>query len=308
MNSKIIYLGLDVDDTQYHGSAFKKETGELLSFKCRPTMKGLLGQLSKVRKHFPRHIIRVAYEASYIGFTLQRDLAKKDFYCDVVAPSSIPRQGGKAIKTDRIDAEQLAQFYVNDLLTLVSVPELEMERDHDLLRSRQSLMQQRERVRKHLQALLRRNGLHYKTETQNKSHWTKHHHCWLDRAIESQAGSLKVNLELVYRQLKGLDPLVTDYNRELEELAKNTRYEKPVKALSCYKGIKTIFALTMITEIGDIARFPHPRQLVSWIGMDIREYSSGGVRTTDLASPSKEIAICARPSLRPISVATAPHS
>jgi transposase len=32
----------------------------------------------------------------------------------------------------------------------------------------------------------------------------------------------------------------------------------------------------MITEIGDIQRFPHPRQLVSWVGMDIREYSSGG--------------------------------
>lgn len=32
----------------------------------------------------------------------------------------------------------------------------------------------------------------------------------------------------------------------------------------------------MITEIGDIQRFPHPRQLMSWIGMDVREYSSGG--------------------------------
>ena len=29
-------------------------------------------------------------------------------------------------------------------------------------------------------------------------------------------------------------------------------------------------------EIGDIKRFPHPRQLMSWVGMDIREYSSGG--------------------------------
>ena len=37
-----------------------------------------------------------------------------------------------------------------------------------------------------------------------------------------------------------------------------------------------MFALTLITEIGDIKRFPHPRKLVSWIGMDIREYSSGG--------------------------------
>jgi transposase len=32
----------------------------------------------------------------------------------------------------------------------------------------------------------------------------------------------------------------------------------------------------MITEIGDVTRFAHPRQLVSWIGMDIRDYASGG--------------------------------
>jgi len=48
------------------------------------------------------------------------------------------------------------------------------------------------------------------------------------------------------------------------------------ETVTCYKGIKHLFALTIITEIGNIKRFPHPRQLVSWIGMDIREYSSGG--------------------------------
>ena len=35
----------------------------------------------------------------------------------------------------------------------------------------------------------------------------------------------------------------------------------------------------MITEIGDVKRFAHPRQLVSWAGMDIREYASGGKST-----------------------------
>jgi hypothetical protein len=29
MKQKIVYIGLDVDDTQYHGSALNKETGEL---------------------------------------------------------------------------------------------------------------------------------------------------------------------------------------------------------------------------------------------------------------------------------------
>lgn len=92
MKQKIVYIGLDVDDTQYHGSALNKDTGELLSFRCGPTLKGLLGQLAKIRKHFPRHALKVAYGASYIGFTLQRDLAQKGICCDVVAPSSIPRK------------------------------------------------------------------------------------------------------------------------------------------------------------------------------------------------------------------------
>jgi len=194
----------------------------------------------------------------------------------VVAPTSIPSPRGKQIKTDRIDAGQLAQFYANGLLSIVNVPEQEQEHDRDLLRTRQHLLQQQTELRRHVQALLRRNGLHYKAQTQNKTNWSKHHTGWLERTIDGLSGTLKVNLELLLRQLKGLTTIVAEYDQQIEALAKTPRYQKPVQALSCYKGIKALFALTMITEIGDIKRFPHPRQLVSWVGMDIREYSSGG--------------------------------
>jgi transposase len=151
-----------------------------------------------------------------------------------------------------------------------------MEWDRGLLRSRQRLLHQREQVRRHLNGTLRRHGLHYKAETGHKSHWTKQHHDWLQRKIESQSGSLRINLELLYRQAQDIDRLLAEYNQQIEALAQSERYQKAVKALTCYKGIQTLWALTMITEIGDIRRFEHPRQLVSWIGMDIREYSSGG--------------------------------
>lgn len=108
--------------------------------------------------------------------------------------------------------------------------------------------------------MLRRAGLHYKAQTGNKAHWTKLHYCWLERTVAEQSGSLKVNLELLCRQLHSLNQILKDYQHEIEELAQTERYEKRVKALTCYKGIKTIFALTMVTEIGDIRRFPHPRQ------------------------------------------------
>lgn len=276
MSQNIVYIGIDVDDVRYHGCALNPSTGEVLDFDCRPTLKGLVGQLEKVQGHFATVQLKLCYEASYVGFSLQRDLADRDYDCEVVAPSSIPRRAGKSVKTDRIDAADLAEFYANGLLTVVAAPDAQVEQDRDLLRSRQQLVQQQGALRRHIQSLLRRNGLHYKAETRRKTLWQTHHYGWLDRTIEGCSGSLKVNLSLLVRQLKSLDGILAAYGEAVEALAAAPRYQEPVKALTCYKGIKHLFALTMITEIGDVKRFAHPRQLVSWIGMDIREYASGG--------------------------------
>ena len=101
--------------------------------------------------------------------------------------------------------------------------------------------------------------MHYKAETGNKTHWTQLHYGWLDRTIDSLSGSVKINLELLLRQLKGMNEILIEYAQQIEALAKTPHYEKPVQALTCYKGIKQLFALTMITEISDIKRFPHPQ-------------------------------------------------
>jgi hypothetical protein len=45
---------------------------------------------------------------------------------------------------------------------------VEQEKDQDLLRSRQKLLDQQTELRKHIQALLRRNGRHFKAETHFK--------------------------------------------------------------------------------------------------------------------------------------------
>lgn len=276
MSQNIVYVGIDVDDTRYHGCALNQRTGEVLDFKCRPTLKGLVRQLEKLREYFGAVQLKLCYEASYVGFSLQGDLNDQGYDCAVVAPSSIPRRAGKSVKTDRIDAAELAEFYASGLLTVVPAPDAQTEQDRDLLRSRRQLMQQQGALRRHIQSLLRRNGLDYRVQTQRKTHWQPHHYAWLDRTIEGCSGNLKVNLSLLTRQLKSLDDILAAYGEEVEALAVAARYREPVQALTCYKGIKHLFALTMITEIGDVKRFAHPRRLVSWVGMDIREYASGG--------------------------------
>jgi transposase len=34
--------------------------------------------------------------------------------------------------------------------------------------------------------------------------------------------------------------------------------------------------MTIISELGDNRRFAHPKQLTSYVGLDVAEYSSGG--------------------------------
>ncbi len=34
MNQNVVYVGIDVDDVSYHGSALDKHTGEVLDFHC----------------------------------------------------------------------------------------------------------------------------------------------------------------------------------------------------------------------------------------------------------------------------------
>ncbi|MCK6608999.1 MAG: IS110 family transposase [Flavobacterium sp.] len=276
MNKKVIYIGVDVDDNAFHTTALFPETGEVLEYKCKPTFHGLLSRLAELKAKFQDFNVRVCYEASYLGFSLCRDLIAAGYDCQVVAPSSIPRVHGNQVKTDRIDAGKLAQFFATGILTFVSIPEKEMEADRDLTRTRQYILHQLAEIRTHVQSLLRRNGINFKSETENKSHWTKLHISWLDKKAESLNGSLKNNLKLLLQQMKWLMYTLAEYDKAIEELAQTERYKKQVSSLICYHGIKNIFAMVMITEIGNVNRFAHPNQLSSWIGFDVREYSSGG--------------------------------
>jgi len=49
MKWNIIYVDLDVDDKRYHGLALDKNTCEVIDSKCRPSLKGPLGQLDKLK-------------------------------------------------------------------------------------------------------------------------------------------------------------------------------------------------------------------------------------------------------------------
>ena len=139
-SKKIVYVGVDVDDTAFHGAGIIRENGELFEFKCRPDHGVLRKKLNEL--FGDRYEIHLCYEACYLGYSLYRFLRKAGIHCDVIAPSLIPVKSGVRVKTDRLDATKLAEYYAKDLLTPIYVPDETDEEVRDILRSRNFLVKQ----------------------------------------------------------------------------------------------------------------------------------------------------------------------
>lgn len=271
----IVFVGVDVDDKMFHGFGINKATGEYHSFACKPNAGQLIKKLEGIKQEGLE--IRTCYEATYIGYTLQRELERAGYFCEVVAPSLIPRKLGKKVKTDRIDCESLARYYLKEELTMVHVPEEKEERIRDIIRARNFLKKQSKRLKQFILSQCRRAGLNYKQEEgSTKSYWTQIHKIWMERQINKRGEELKYTLQSLLMHLEQLENQIAGYDNEIEKISKREEYRERVSALVCYRGIGILTAMTIITELGDIRRFDHPRRLTSYTGLDLIEYSSGG--------------------------------
>jgi len=131
---KIQYVGLDVDDKGFHGYVCAEGVEGGKEFVARPSIGALV---RKLKDHqYADYQMKVCYEATYVGYGLQRELSKKGFECDIIAPSLIPKRQGARVKTDRLDSQKLAEYYRAGLLSRVYVPGEEEERVRGLIRSR----------------------------------------------------------------------------------------------------------------------------------------------------------------------------
>ena len=215
--------------------------------------------------------LSVCYEAGPGGFALWRLLTRIGVACDVVAPSLIPVRAGDRVKTDRRDAKKLVSLYRAGMLRFVHPPTAELEGLRDLLRARDDLRGARLAARNRVLKQLLRHGRIYR---EGKTAWTKLHRAWLarqrldDPLAQEALEQLLIHVDGIERQLDTLDA-------RLAEIAGSERWGAQVQILTRFRGIATITALGLIAEIGDFARFSHPRELAAWLGIVPSEYSSG---------------------------------
>jgi len=121
--------------------------------------------------------LRVCYEAGPTGYELARLLASLGVSCQVIAPSLIPRAPGDRVKTDKRDCRRLARLHRAGELTAIRVPTVAEEAVRDLCRARADLVDDRDRARTRLLALLLRQpgctGAAVTGPTSTRSGWRR---------------------------------------------------------------------------------------------------------------------------------------
>ena len=211
-----------------------------------------------------------AYEAGPCGYGLYRDLTRRGFPCQVVAPSLIPKKPGDKVKTDRRDATELARLLRSGDLTPVYVPTIDDEAIRDLCRARDAARLTLKNAKLRLKAFLLRLG----RPSQGRADWNDAHRRYFAKVVcptPTQQIVFQESLRAVDEQVDRVQRLAD----ELRERAPAWRLYPVVQALQALRGVQFLVAITVVTELGDLTRFENPRQLGAFVGLVPSEDSSG---------------------------------
>jgi transposase len=270
MEKVITHVGLDVH-------AERIVIASLVGLSSEPAIADIPNDEKAIRRTFKRLLseayeLRCCYEAGPCGFEVHRLLSSMGIECEVVAPSLIPVRSGDRVKTDRRDATKLARLYRAGELVTIQVPTRDQEAVRDLVRARDDVRIDLIAARNRLSKFLIRHGRMYQAGARN---WTDRFWAWL-RTQEFERECERVTFQHYTHQVEHLLERRADLDRRIEAIAQTDPFATRVAKLCCLRGIKTLSAMVLLAEIGDFRRFDSPRQLMAFVGLVPREYSSGG--------------------------------
>ena len=271
MKKNIRYIGLDVH-AETIAVAVAEAGGEVRSLGVIPNRPEPVRRL--IRKLGPAQSLRVCYEAGPCGYVLYWQLTGLGVHCDVVAPTLVPVKAGDRVKTDRRDAQKLARSYRSGDLTAVWVPDAAHEALRDLVRAREAAKKDQLRARHRLQKFLLRRGLQ---PPEGIKAWTLKHLDWV-KTLRLEQFALDVTLLDYVTEVDRARERIERLERAIDQAVETApaAIRAVVDALQSLRGVARLSAATIVAEVGQLSRFPKPRQLMGYTGAVPSEHSSGG--------------------------------
>jgi transposase len=270
MKEKVRFLGVDVH-AETIAVAVAEPDGEVRSLGTIANREESIRKLIK-KLGAPEHL-RACYEAGPTGYVLYWQLTQLGVECAVVAPTLVPIKAGDRVKTDRRDALKLARSHRSNDLTAVWVPDPDSEALRDLVRTREAAKQDQLRARHRLSKFLLRMG---RRPAVGVKAWTEPYMAWV-RQVRFERPTQQATLQDYLHEVDHMAARVKRLEQAITEVVKlaSPQVQEVVKGLQTLRGIAEISAVTIVAELGNIARFDTPRQLMGYSGAVPSEDSSG---------------------------------
>ena len=271
---RILKIGMDVHSTNYTLCAMEPVIGEedriYATIKITPDYKNILMFIENLKLKLGldnQYDIQCGYEAGCLGYSLYNQLTAAGVKCVILAPTTMLTQQGTRIKTDARDARMIAQCLSYGGYHAVYIPTEEDAAVKEYLRMRDDHKLALKKVKQQINAFCLRHGCHYEG-----TKWTIAHLKWLKKLELKEL--YRETLEEYMATYEEQTAKIGRFDKRIEEIAAQERYQEKVKRLGCFLGIKTHTALSLIVETGDFERFAKGNTYAAYLGLAPGEHSS----------------------------------
>jgi transposase len=208
----------------------------------------------------------IGMEASGNTLWFERLLADLKHQVRLGDASKIRAMEVRKQKTDRRDAELLLKLLLEGRFPEVWIPSLEMRDARQLLLHRHKLVGMRRQVKNQLQHLALNQGVQKKRKL-----WTTAGRQLLEE-LPLIGWTARRRSDLL-RWLDELNQAIAELDRAVEQEASQ---HAVARLLQTHPGVGPVTSLAFVLTLGKIERFQHSRQVVSYLGLNPAENSSGG--------------------------------
>lgn len=224
------------------------------------------GALKAYLEHLPADS-RIAVEATGNWMWLYELIEERHPRLVLAHPLKTKAIASARIKTDKIDATTLAHLLRADLVPAAYIPPRAVRDTRELLRYRASLVRLRVQVKNKIAAIIGKTGLQPPTKTA----------C----GVKSRRYLATVSVRACYRlaldgYLRSLTHLTQEIQQASAAIDAQAAADPQARLLCTMPGIGAYSALLILSEIGDVHRFPDSRHLCSYAGLVPSVHASGG--------------------------------
>jgi transposase len=263
------YVGLDVHKQYVMVGAVNAAQEVVL-----PPRKVSLAELegwAKKHLHATDEVVLEATTNAWYLYDLLEPVVARVVVCH---PPQVKLIAAAWVKTDKKDTMTLAKLLAVGMIPAVWAPPSHVRELRALISHRKRLIAQQTRLKNRLRSLLQR---HHLVPPGGELFAPVNRPWWLKLDLSSSE-KLRARQDLTL--LDQLAPLIQEVETELNGLSLAEPWAEQVLYLLQLPGIGLITAMTILSAIGEIERFPTAKKLVGYAGLGAKVHSSGQTHRT----------------------------